>query len=460
MANVLFSSATPCHLDGDRKVTVKFLRTGSSTSGQVVTIYGYYEATPGGTQTQLFSVTHTLTSNMTQSKTITVGSSAAQTAMQNAMANASSIPLYIKLVSNGEVWGEGELVVSSDVSGPTFSAATISEENSDVQHLLNGAYFLTNESQIGIDTSSATANNYATIVRRTIVVDGLTYVLTGNQTVLHGVEIPDPGDYRVTIMITDSRGFRKIVQQTITVKKYTPIKVYGDNIERLFNVGTTAHLEFQGSYTDLLVSGSHVNSVEAMIRYKKVSDSSYTSQNLTLTISNNNHFSFSGDLSITFDENYAYDIRLYVHDALKNVFNAYVLPKATPVLALRDGKVGVNKTAPTCALDVHGTIQNDGDIQSGGNVTVSGNIVGSGNISVNGTQVTITSDIQKNNLTTPGIYWIAASDVGYYMIEVFAFDNTIIQRETMRGYSNGVVTTDVYVRSKIGSGNWTSWQQL
>ena len=435
MANVVFNSATPCHLDGDRKVTINFLRKPSSQVGQRVTIYGYYETTPGGSRTQLFSTTHSLTANYNQSKTITVSGNRANTAMENAMANSASIPLYIKLVSDGDVWGEGELVVTSDVSGPSFSASAITEGNSAVQHILNGAYFLTTESLISVDTSSASANNYATIVKRTIVVDGQTFILTGSQTVQTGIQIPDPGDYTVTTMITDSRGFRKIVQQTITVKAYSPPQIYGDSISRLYNAGSTAHLEFYGTYSDLLVSGSHVNSVAASLRYRRVGTSTYTSLALTLTATDNSHFAYNGDLPITFDEGYAYDIKLYLNDALNNVVNAYTLPKATPVLALRDEKIGINNATPTCALDINGDVKINGNITSIGVVTTS----------------------SFNSLTTPGVYWFVDEDTGgYYMVEVLAYGNTIFQRET---YQTGTQTL-CYIRSKIGSGNWTNWRAL
>ena len=433
MAKVTFGSATLIHLDGDKTVSLQFSRTPDSATGDVISISGRYRDRDDVLQNAFTGVTHTLTADVSQTKIITLASSVVEDLLE-VMTDMTSLDIEYVLYGGGTVTGTGKMVVTAENSAPVYSGATFAEGDTAINDITHGNYFLADISRLTVDTSSATAQNGATIVKRTISLGGQTFVLDGETTSQAGIILSGPGDVQVVTIITDSRGFRTVsTNQYINVQSYKPPEVFSDSVGRPSGAGTNLHITLNGKVSDVVYNGTHVNdSVSVFVRYKKTTDGSYSSVTITPTISSSDHSSFSVDANVSgvsLDENAVYNVRLYVLDRFGHAYYNYVVPKANPVLALRDGKVGVNTASPSCALDVVG------------------------NISVTG-EVTTAS---KNSLTTQGIYWVADGSGGYYLIEVMTHGSTIYQRQ----YSRNGSTTEVYVRSSIDSGaNWMSWIQL
>ena len=278
MAKVTFGSATPIHLDGDKTVSLQFSRTPDSATGDVISISGRYRDRDNVLQYAFTGVTHTLTADVSQTKSITLESSVVEDILE-VMTDMTSLDIEYVLYGGGTVTGTGKMVVTAENSAPVYSGATFAEGDTAINDITHGNYFLADISRLTVDTSSAAAQNGTTIVKRTISLGGQTFVLDGETTSQTGIILSEPGDVQVVTIITDSRGFRTVsTNQYINVQSYKPPEVFSDSVGRPSGAGTNLHITLNGKVSDIVYNGTHVNdSVSVIVRYKKTTDGSYSS---------------------------------------------------------------------------------------------------------------------------------------------------------------------------------------
>lgn len=164
------------------------------------------------------------------------------------------------------------------------------------------------------------------------------------------------GSVSVTISVEDTRGFITTWQRQLTIVPYSTIKLTSDDTHRQGGVGSTVKLDFKGSWHGSPLTLSCI-SVKA---YEEGSSTEYASITPTLTISGKS-FSYSGTWdNVAFDPKKTYKLIAIFTDTLTSPQIKLSIPVGTPVMSIRDEKVGINNPSPQSALDVNGIIKQNG----------------------------------------------------------------------------------------------------
>lgn len=162
------------------------------------------------------------------------------------------------------------------------------------------------------------------------------------------------GNLRITFSIEDSRGFVRSFTQRITIVPYTQIELTTNNTRRKSGEEMTVILDFAGKW-----HGSPLTlSCTQIVAYEEGSQTAFAALTApTVTVSDNN-FSYVAEWTgVQFDKEKAYTIKAEFTDTVLDINFELSIPVKTPVLAIRDKKVGINNPDPQSALDVVGTIQ-------------------------------------------------------------------------------------------------------
>lgn len=262
-----------------------------------------------------------------------------------------------------------DINLKGDGFGPTWSCPTwIDEKYSTVA----GVRTLTGSNQKGVQSVSyirfdipvATGRYGTTVENYSITVTG---VFSHNLTPSHVSSVGSDylslntyyklvGDVTVTFTVTDSRGMTTSFTRTITIVPYKGLYLTANDTHRQGGTGSTVLLDFTGRWygSPLALSCTGIKA------YEEGSSTVYASLDPTVTVSGTS-FSFSEPWSgITFDPDKAYKITATFTDTVKMVTLTLPIPVGTPVLSIRDKKVGVNNSSPSFALDVGGVIGQNG----------------------------------------------------------------------------------------------------
>lgn len=164
------------------------------------------------------------------------------------------------------------------------------------------------------------------------------------------------GNVDVTYTVEDSRGFKRSYTQTITVLPYSKAELTENNTHRQGGTGGTVLLDFQGRwYGEPLAL-----TCQEITAYEQGSDVPFATLSPAVTVSGNT-FSYKGEwANVTFDRSKAYTIKAVFTDGITTSELAMTVPVGTPVIAVRDRKVGINNSDPQSSLDVLGTIIQNG----------------------------------------------------------------------------------------------------
>lgn len=382
--------------------------------------------------------TKTLAFNSTQR-------SALLSAMSNTIAATVTYTLttYSGSTAIGSSFVNGNAYINA--SNPTFSNFTITDTNSTVVALIDTAdTYVQSKSTLSIACTAATAKNGASIVSYKAEI-GTKSVVSSTTTISFG-SVPTSGDVAVKVTATDSRGLTASVTKYVTVLPYSAVAIDEWSIHRQNSVGSDINISFEGSYSKLTVSGTDKNSISsAVIEWKLPTDSSYThSSNVTssLTISGNT-FSYATATPLSMSADSVWYVRITVTDSLGSSSVYYTLPKATPLMAFRSARVGINTNDPQSALDVNGDIRMNGL-----------NVIGN-----RGTVTDLTANL--NNYTTQGITFFPyggmstsnfpVTNGGWLTVLTAINDNRIMQV-----YDVLVTPFTEYVRVYDGSA-WSAW---
>ena len=162
------------------------------------------------------------------------------------------------------------------------------------------------------------------------------------------------GNLRITFSVEDSRGFLRSFTQRITIVPYTQIELTTNNTRRKSGEEMTVILDFAGKW-----HGSPLTlSCTQIVAYEEGSQTAFATLTApTVTVSDNN-FSYVAEWAgVQFDKEKTYTIKAEFTDTVLGINFELPIPVKTPVLAIRDKKVGINNSQPQSALDVNGIIQ-------------------------------------------------------------------------------------------------------
>lgn len=167
------------------------------------------------------------------------------------------------------------------------------------------------------------------------------------------------GYVKVTFTAEDSRGFTRSFDRLIQIVPYNKVELVVNNTHRQSNTGTTVILDFEGKwYGDTTKLTLSCNGITA---YEEGSQTPFATITPTPTIDGKSFY--IDDLvwsGVSFDQDKGYTIVAEFNDGVTTVDLTLPIPIYTPVLSIRNKKVGINNSQPQSALDVNGVIQQNG----------------------------------------------------------------------------------------------------
>ena len=209
-------------------------------------------------------------------------------------------------------------------------------------------------------------------------VDGSTFAASSFTTEL----IKNSGTLTINVSVTDSRGRSATVSKTVTVLAYSSPKLTGFTVKRSDSNGgsTSSGAYLTVIFNSSITSLSSKNTATYNIKYKKKSDSTYTTA--TLSSYSNNYAVSNGTYTFAADKSSSYDVILEATDAFYTTTQSASGPTTSVLFsALRKGlgwafgKVAEVENALEIAFDTYITK----------NLNVTGNTLISGNSTVTGT---------------------------------------------------------------------------
>ncbi len=253
------------------------------------------------------------------------------------------------------------LELTAAYSSPVINSFAYADVNLITLELTgNNRVLVTGQSVIAIYNINAEGRNGATIVSYAATLGSKTVKSTTNG-IAFGT--PETSYHKtLTVTVTDSRGFTASREETLTILPYAPISISKWEARRVNSVEETVTLSVRGIFSPLTLDGVDLNTlVTATYAYKLSTDADYGDEAVIegLIISSTG-FSLDSDSFITLDPEGSYDLRLTVRDKLTVKTLTIPIPKGRPLIALRNGMVGINKNDPVCALDVIGEIRMNG----------------------------------------------------------------------------------------------------
>ncbi|MBR1533435.1 MAG: hypothetical protein IJ639_03650, partial [Ruminococcus sp.] len=252
------------------------------------------------------------------------------------------------------------------------------------------------------------------------------------------------GDVTVIFTVEDSRSMTTSFTRTVKVVSYKPIYLTANDTHRQGGTGSTVLLSFSGAW-----HGSPLTlTCQSITAYEEGSSAVYASFSPPVTVSGTS-FSYAGAWSgVSFDPKKAYTISAVFTDTVVTVTLILPIPVGTPVLSIRDGKVGVNNPSPSTALDVIGTICQNGYPVIG----YTGEI-----------KDEIDDSIDLNDYVETGIYVYStkASQISHFpgnnspfLLEVIACSDFIVQK--LFYIAGGAYVRTYYNQTGYG---WSAWRQ-
>jgi hypothetical protein len=252
---------------------------------------------------------------------------------------------------------EAELTINAkeSESNVIIEDFSIRDENSTTKTLTGDNSVLVLGRSTAFVTLVFTARKWATI--NSVVINGKPVSVSASTTDSNGntsygattsLGTATTGSFTVTI--TDSRTFPTTKSTTNDIINYIPLDVV-PNFKRIAPTTGQVGLQFDGNYFNSSFGDTN-NSLTISYKYKKSSETSYTSVSLTkdthYKISGNKYYSGTGSaksvvtLAPTFDYKEQYDVQLLVSDKLTSLtINAKVV-KGIPIMWWNSKKVQVN----------------------------------------------------------------------------------------------------------------------
>ena len=363
------------------RATTPVLNVTTADMGSTITIY---------TTRASANFTHDLYYSFAGSSYIQIGTDIATSmywavplSLANSIPNTSSGTVTIKCITkNGSsTVGEKTVLLTAKVPTniyPSISAVAHTEASTTVPSTFSA--YVQSKSKIKVTITAAGVYG-STIKSYSSTFGGKTY--TGS-TFTTDV-ITGSGSLNIVTTVTDSRGRSSIKTTTVSVSAYEPPKITAFKVTRYS--GTTANPEGQNVQINLSYSVTSLNSkntASAKIEYKKSSDTAWT------TLETRTALSMSGNIAptTTFSIDYQWDFRVTLTDVFKAEasYTTYI-PSGAVIFDIKaDGKgIAFFKTSTKDGVDIDGALI--------------------------GSPISLASNANLNNLTTPGFYVIPTTAI-------------------------------------------------
>ena len=263
------------------------------------------------------------------------------------------------------------IVLVGDNFGPTWTCPTWVDEKYST---LAGVATLTESDQKGLQGVSRIRFNFtAASGRYGTTIDSYSVTVTGgfshNLSPSHVSTVGTDylslntyyklvGDVTVTFTVTDSRGMNTVFTQTITIVPYKALYMTMNDTHRQGGTGSTVILSFSGRWY-----GSPLTLTCTGIEAKEEGSSGiFASLTPTITPQGSSFSYYYVWSGVSFDAKKAYTITATFTDTVRTVTLALPIPVGTPVLSIRNQRIGVNNPNPSAnfSLDVNGIIAQNG----------------------------------------------------------------------------------------------------
>lgn len=240
---------------------------------------------------------------------------------QGTTGKSRSVLFVIQTVINGQTLRSSQSVTFSIVNAnPTIASVTYKDSNATTVAITgNDQQLIQNQSTLQLTIGQVQALKYASISKVEYQINGYTVDITSSYTNPVNIgTINYSQNFTLAVIVTDSRGF--VTTQNVTVQMLAWKLPYATiNLARQSNFYAETDITVSAYYSSI---ESH-NSVTIQYKYKKTSESSYSSP---VTIANNTQ------VTASFDNQYDYDFQFIVSDLFGQTTYNVVLPKGIPLM--------------------------------------------------------------------------------------------------------------------------------
>lgn len=313
---------------------------------------------PGGTTL----VTVTGITGSTGSKTVTL-TNAQKVSLVSNIPNATSFVGTFELLtysSGSQIGGVSSKTATVRTveanSKPIWTNWSWSDDNSNVTTYSSDP--IKTISDIQITCNSATAVNGSSISQYGITMGGKT-VTSSTRFIDYGACSMCGEDLTWTVWVEDSRGYRTTIVKYQTVWCYEKPEILEYDAQREDSVGTKTGLQIL--LTIRTTQSNNLNRFE--YRYRKTG-ASWPGSWSTISVGSFSYigsvtpgrggYSYSTTNWQTLDSNSAYEVQIRARDKFQVYSNTttFSIRRGTPLMAFRDGKIGINQATPRAALDI------------------------------------------------------------------------------------------------------------
>lgn len=248
---------------------------------------------------------------------------AERNALRSAAANTNSLPVrfYVKTILGGSTYLNSlQKTLSIINANPTFTASYQDTNSAIVAVTGNDQLIVQNKSTLAVKVTNAAALKNATLTTATCVLNGTTYSgnISGSSYTFNIGALDISSNATATVTVADSRG--NTTSQNLTIQMiayFAPSAII--TYERQNNYYTPTTVNVDANYAS--VNGA--NSVTIKVRYKKTTDSTWSS-----------YVTFQDNVSQTLqlDNEYAWDLQTVITDLYSTVTYNMVVSRGMPIV--------------------------------------------------------------------------------------------------------------------------------
>ena len=204
-------------------------------------------------------------------------------------------------------------------SNPTFNKAYLDTNSATTAITGNNQQIIRNNSTLRVNITNAEAKNYATLSRATVQINGATYTatLSGSSATFNIGVLNVSDNINAIVSVVDSRGITTSQNLPITILNWElPTAII--NLQRENNFYSETNINVNAEYSSL----DSKNTITIKVRYKKVSDTTYSS-----------YTNLQDDVTrqFTLDNNYEWNIQVLLQDKLGSTTYNLVLSRGIPI---------------------------------------------------------------------------------------------------------------------------------
>lgn len=327
----------------------------------------------------------------------------------------------------------GTYSINENVCIPEIGAVTYQDTNSTTLAVTgNNQQIIRNQSIAQFTGSGLTTKNSATIASATLSVNGNSYNLTVSGTSATGVNatIDSSIDVTAILTLTDSRGLQTTKEVEVTMLDWYLPKAE-ISLQRLNNFYSETNINVNAIYASL----DNKNTITITYRYKKVSDTNYSSwvsiqDGVTATVSLDNKFEWNVQINLT--------------DEFGTTTYNLLLPKGVPIIYFDILK---NSTGFNCFPQDNESVEiNEENILTriAGYGEIANQVYGDWDTAC-GTASGFYMGVDLSNAPTSG-WW--------YVLHIV--HNNLYQRQIAFSFANN---KEVYTRL-LNAGTWSNWSSV